>query len=152
MKKRRRGNNFSRYPSHRKAMFKNMIKSLIRCEVITISVAKAKRVRVEMEKMITKAKSDKLHNRRLVMGQIHSWVLTKKLFENIAQRYSNRPGGYTRLVKMTPRYSDHAEMARIEFVEEKDFSGNEISKTDTPGGAADPVNVTTATEEQKTEN
>ena len=92
--------------------------SLIEHERIRTTMAKAKELRPLAEKMITQGKRDSLHARRLVRRWVDDRSLIKKLFDDIAPRFAERPGGYTRIVKLGPRLGDAAEMAILEFVEQ----------------------------------
>jgi large subunit ribosomal protein L17 len=107
----------SRDAGHRKALLRNLSRELIEHERIRTSQAKAKAVKPEVEKLITLAKVGDLHARRQalsVLGQDR--FLVHKLFEEIAPRYGERPGGYTRIVKLGPRRSDSTEMVFLELV------------------------------------
>jgi len=107
----------SRDAGHRKALLRNLSRELIEHERIRTSQAKAKAVKPEVEKLITLAKVGDLHARRQalsVLGQDR--FLVHKLFEEIAPRYVERPGGYTRIVKLGPRRSDSTEMVFLELV------------------------------------
>lgn len=108
-----------RVKEHRVALLRNLAKSLLKYEKITITLAKAKVLRSYVEKLITKAKKGDAHNKRLVFAELRDKELTKKIFDNIALRYKNRNGGYTRIYKLYNRPSDSSEMALIELVEEK---------------------------------
>ncbi|MGC8770175.1 MAG: 50S ribosomal protein L17 [Brevinematia bacterium] len=110
--------NFSRTYSHRHALLKNLAISLYKYESITTTVEKAKALRPFVEKLITKAKNDTVASRRLVFSRLRDEKIVKKLFEDIAQRYKNRNGGYTRIYKLGHRAGDASEMAIIELVEE----------------------------------
>ena len=110
------GRNLSRTSSHRKAMFKNMMVSLLRHEVIKTTVAKAKELRMYMEPMITLAKSDTVHRRRLAFARLRDREMVTKLFNDIAPHFSKRPGGYLRVLKCGYRKGDNAPMAIIELV------------------------------------
>lgn len=103
-------------PSHQKAMLDNLATSLIREERISTTQAKAKLLRPHVEKIITKARRGDLHARRTVIKRIQDIEVVTKLFDEIAPRYAERPGGYTRIVKLGPRRGDGAEMAVIELV------------------------------------
>lgn len=109
----------SRTYSHRKALLRNLAISLFKYESIKTTLAKAKALRPFAEKLITKARNDTIASRRLVFSRIRDKKVLKKLFEDIALRYKNRPGGYTRIYKLGKRISDGSEMAIIELVEEK---------------------------------
>ena len=107
----------SRTSAHRKAMFSNMSASLIAHERISTTEAKAKALRPEVEKLVTLARRGDLHARRQALSALgHDKNVVHKLFEEIAPRYADRPGGYTRIMKIGPRKSDAAEMVLIEFV------------------------------------
>jgi large subunit ribosomal protein L17 len=107
----------SRTSAHRKALLRNLCKEMIDHERIKTSEAKAKAVKPEIEKLVTLARRGDLHARRQALsalGQDRSAVY--KLFEEIAPRYAERPGGYTRIMKLGPRRSDSTEMVLLEFV------------------------------------
>ena len=112
----RKGKRFGGSAAHQKAMFGNLVASLIAAESIVTTEAKAKAVRPVAEKLITKAKKGGLHNHRQVVGFIRDKDMAHKLFEEIGPRYADRPGGYTRILKLGPRQGDNAPMARIELV------------------------------------
>jgi large subunit ribosomal protein L17 len=107
----------SRDAAHRKALLRNLSKQLIEHERIRTSQAKAKAVKPEVEKLITLAKRGDLHARRLLLSKLGQDKFTvHKLVEEIAPRYTERPGGYTRIVKLGPRRSDSTEMVFLELV------------------------------------
>lgn len=117
-------NHLGRTASHRSAMLSNMASSLIMSKRITTTVAKAKALRKYVEPLITKAKDDTTHSRRTVFSYLQNKESVKELFSTVASRTSERPGGYTRIIKMGDvRLGDNAEMCLIELV---DF--NEIYK------------------------
>jgi large subunit ribosomal protein L17 len=97
-------------------MFGNMVASLIAAEAIVTTEAKAKAIRPVVEKVITKAKKGGVHRHRQVVAFIRDKDMAHKLFEEIGPRYADRPGGYTRILKLGPRHGDNAPMARIELV------------------------------------
>jgi large subunit ribosomal protein L17 len=103
-------------PSHQRKILANLAASLIEEEQVTTTMAKAKLLRPYVEKMITKARRGDLHSRRLVLRKIQDGEVVTKLFDDVAPRYVDRPGGYTRIVKLGPRRGDGAEMALIELV------------------------------------
>ena len=105
-------------PAHERLMLANLATSLFRHGKITTTETKAKRLRPFAEQLITKAKRGDLHARRRVLGVVKDKDVVYSLFEQIAPRYTNRPGGYTRIVKTGPRKGDNAPMAVIELVEE----------------------------------
>ncbi|MFN4181083.1 MAG: 50S ribosomal protein L17 [Candidatus Paceibacteria bacterium] len=108
---------FGRSKNQREALLESLASNLIVRGKIRTTLAKAKELRPFIEKLTTRAKTDTLANRRLVAARLgNKAVLTKKLFEKIAVNYTDRKGGYTRIVKLNPRKSDGAEIAIIEFV------------------------------------
>lgn len=115
MRKRKKGKKFGRVAEQRKALLKSLASSLILHGKIKTTETKAKELRRFVEPLVTKAKVGDLHRRRLVRIWLTAPV-TKKLFDEIAPSYKERPGGYTRITKLPPRVSDGARMAVIEFV------------------------------------
>ena len=111
------GRKLNRNSSHRKAMFKNMSASLIEHEVIRTTVAKAKELRGVAEPLITLAKEDSVHNRRLAFARLNSKAAVGKLFAELGPRYQTRPGGYIRVLKCGFRPGDKAPMAIVELVD-----------------------------------
>ena len=101
---------------HRKAMLRGMVTFLLENGQIETTVTRAKEVRAVAEKMITIAKSDDLHSKRQVMAYVTKESVAKKLFDEIAPKYADRKGGYTRIVRIGPRRGDAAEMAVLELV------------------------------------
>jgi large subunit ribosomal protein L17 len=97
-------------------MMANLVASLVLAEAITTTEAKAKALRPIVEKMITKARRGGLHNHRQVVSFIRDREVAAKLFDEIGPRYTDRHGGYTRILKLGPRHGDNAPMARIELV------------------------------------
>ncbi len=118
MRHQRTRNKLSRSASHRKALFMNLSREVIDHERIKTTQAKAKAVKPELEKLITLAKRGDLHARRQAMSTLQhpDKGVIYKLFDEIAPRYAERPGGYTRILKLGPRPSDATEMALIELV------------------------------------
>ncbi len=110
-------NKLSRTSSHRKAMIRNMMTSLFRYERVQTTKAKALEVRRHAEKMITRAKVDSVHNRRIAGEDIKDKAVLAKLFTDIGPRNSERPGGYTRILKLGQRSGDAADMVLLELVE-----------------------------------
>ena len=107
----------SRDSAHRRALMMNLSKEIIEHERITTSAAKAKAVRPEVERLITLAKRGDLHARRQALATLaQDKFAVHKLFEDLAPRYAERPGGYTRILKLGPRRSDSTEMVLIELV------------------------------------
>ncbi|PWL25863.1 MAG: 50S ribosomal protein L17 [Altererythrobacter sp. XM-24bin4] len=116
----------SRKSGHRTALFRNMAAALIKHEQIQTTLPKAKELRPYVEKLITLAKRGGLSNRRLAMSRLQDETQLKKLFDTLAERYSDREGGYTRIIKAGYRGSDAAQMAIIEFVErDEDAKGQD---------------------------
>jgi large subunit ribosomal protein L17 len=111
------GRKLQRTSAHRTAMFRNMSASLIKHEQIMTTVAKAKELRPYVEKLVTLAKRGGLANRRLAQSRLLDETQLKKLFDTLAERYKDRNGGYTRVIKAGIRASDAAPMAIIEFVD-----------------------------------
>jgi len=107
---------FGRDKNQRKALLRSLAASLIRDTKITTTEAKAKALRPYVEKLVTQAKKANLSDRRLLISKINSEVASKKLVEALSVKYSDRNGGYTRIIKLQPRLSDGAKMAVIEFV------------------------------------
>ena len=107
----------NRTSSHRKAMFANMSTALIKHEQIRTTLAKARELRPIVEKLITLGKKGSLHARRYAIARLSPDAQIDKLFGEIADRYSNRNGGYTRIIKAGKRYGDNAPMAYIELVD-----------------------------------
>lgn len=114
------GRNLGRTSSHRKAMFQNMMVSMIRHELITTTVSKAKELRRFMEPLITLAKVDTLHNRRIAHARLRDRDIVTKLFAEIGPFYKKRPGGYLRILKCENRKGDNAPMAIVELVDRRD--------------------------------
>ncbi len=111
------GRKLQRTSAHRIAMFRNMSASLIKHEQITTTVAKAKELRPYIEKLVTLAKRGGLANRRLAQSRLMDDAQLVKLFDVLAERYKDRNGGYTRIIKAGIRASDAAPIAIIEFVD-----------------------------------
>jgi large subunit ribosomal protein L17 len=105
-----------RTTSHRLAMFRNQLASLIDKERIITTLPKAKELKPQIERLITLGRDDSVHNRRNAARQVQDDALVAKLFDTLGPRFSDRPGGYTRIVKLGPRRGDAAEMAILEFV------------------------------------
>jgi large subunit ribosomal protein L17 len=127
MKHRRGFNPLDRRSAHRKALKRNMVTSLFRHERIRTTKAKALAVRITAEKMITRAKIDSVHNRRIVSSRLYDEAIVAKLFTDIAIRMKERPGGYTRILKLGERPGDATEIVILELV---DFKLNVDESTD----------------------
>ncbi len=121
------GRKLGRTTAHRKAMFRNQLSSLVESGQIRTTLAKAKALRPLADRMVTQGKRGTVHARRLVRRWIPKRDHVSKLFDEIAPRFAERPGGYTRIVKLGPRKGDGAEMALLEFVERGDESGDSKS-------------------------
>ena len=111
------GRKLSRATDHRLALLRNQVTDLLRYGKLNTTEPKAKEVRPLVEKMITLGKQGTLHARRQALAFVADENVVSKLFADIAPKYANRPGGYTRLVKLGPRLGDGAEMARLELIE-----------------------------------
>ena len=117
MRHRQAGRKLNRTSSHRKSLFKNMAQALIKHEQIVTTLPKAKELKRVIEKLITLGKKSSLHSRRLAFNQIRDKKMVSKLFGTLAPRYSDRSGGYSRVLKAGFRYGDSAPMAVIELVD-----------------------------------
>src|SRR5258706_2823726 len=129
MRHQKSGRQLSRNSSHRWALMRNMITSLLREEKIKPTDPKAKELRRWVERVITLGKRGDLHARRQVLSIVYDKTVVKKLFDTIGPRFKDRPGGYTRIIKLGVRHGDAAQMALIELV------GNEATSTATTGTA-----------------
>ena len=117
MRHKRNRHKLSRDAAHRKALLKNLSRQLIEHERIQTSQAKAKAVKPQVERLITIAKRGDLHSRRILLSRLgQDKFIVHKLVEEIAPRYTERPGGYTRIVRLGPRRSDSTEMVYLELV------------------------------------
>ena len=117
MRHQKQRNKLSRDSAHRRALMRNLCRDMIEHERIKTSQAKAKAVKPKVEKLITLAKRGDLHARRQALSELgQDKFLVHKLFEEVAPRYAERPGGYTRIVKLGPRRSDSTEMVFLELV------------------------------------
>lgn len=117
MRHRKNGRKLNRNSAHRKAMFRNMSASLFEHEMIKTTVAKAKELRGVAEPLITLAKEDSVHNRRLAFSRLRDKAAVGKLFSELGPRYETRPGGYIRILKCGYRPGDNAPMAYVELVD-----------------------------------
>ncbi len=138
------GRKFGRNTSHRLAMFKNMANALIREEQIITTIEKAKEARRVAEKLITLGKKDNLNSRRLAFARTRDDVVVSKLFGELAKRYAERKGGYTRIVKISEtRWGDGAKQAMIELVDHPEINRRKKAKEVTE---ADATTETAATD------
>ena len=110
-------NHLGRKTAHRKAMLANMASSLIEHKRINTTVAKAKALKQFIEPLVTKSKEDTTHNRRLVFAKLRNKYAVSELFREVAPKVGDRPGGYTRIIKLGNRLGDNADMALIELVD-----------------------------------
>ena len=113
-------NRLGRKPSHLKSLHRNMVTSLIKHERIITTAAKAKAIRRTAEKLVTRAKVDSVHNRRIAAKTLYEKEVLNTLFTEIGPRFVDRPGGYTRILKTGLRKGDAAEMVVLEFLEDDD--------------------------------
>ncbi|MDX1446717.1 50S ribosomal protein L17 [Lishizhenia sp.] len=149
-------NHLSRKSAHRKAMLSNMACSLIEHKRINTTVAKAKALKVYLEPLLTKSKTDSTHSRRIVFSYLKSKEAVTELFREVAPKIADRPGGYMRIIRIGNRQGDNAEMCMVELV---DF--NELMLNDKPakttrrsrrgGGASKAAEGTTSEAEATTE-
>lgn len=155
-------NHLSRQASHRKAMLANMACSLIEHKRINTTVAKAKALKQFIEPLVTKCKTDDTHNRRIVFSYLRDKYAVTELFREVAPKVGDRPGGYTRIIKLGNRLGDNAEMAFIELVDYNEIYGSKAAtekkatrrrgsskkKADTTEEAPAETDVTASTEEE----
>ena len=126
MRHRKKFNHLGRKKAHRNSMLANMACSLIEHKRIKTTHQKALELRKFIEPMITKAKNHTVHNRREVLKKIHNDDAVKTLFDVIAPSYTDRPGGYTRIIKLGSRVNDAAKISLIEFVDKFNFDTEEV--------------------------
>lgn len=122
-------NHLGRKKAHRDALMKNLSNALITNKRITTTLAKAKELRKHIEPLLTKCKTDTTHSRRMLFSYLQDKEIIKELFGNISEKIANRPGGYTRIIKLGFRYSDAAEMAMIELVDFNEVYNTESTET-----------------------
>ncbi|TCK17297.1 LSU ribosomal protein L17P [Thiogranum longum] len=130
MRHRQSGRKLNRNSSHRKAMFSNMAASLLNHEVIKTTLPKAKELRRVAEPLITMAKTDSVHKRRLAFSRLRDRDVVTKLFNELGPRYKDRPGGYLRILKMGYRTGDKAPMALVELVDRPETDGEAFEAVD----------------------
>jgi len=130
MRHRHSGRQLNRNASHRKAMFRNMTSSLVEHEIIKTTLAKAKELRGYAEPLITLSKNDSVANRRLAYDRLRNKATVGKLFTELGPRYTERPGGYLRIIKCGLRTGDKAPMAYVELVDrpEEDFDYDDVEE------------------------
>jgi large subunit ribosomal protein L17 len=149
-------NHLGRQTAHRKAMLANMACSLIEHKRINTTVAKAKALKQFVEPMITKSKEDTTHNRRIVMSRLRQKEAVAELFRDVAAKVADRPGGYTRIIKLGNRLGDNADMAMIELVDyneiyNADKTAKKTTRRSRRGGAkavTPPVDTKASNEEE----
>ena len=124
----KKNNHLGRKTAHRKAMLSNMACSLLLHKRINTTVAKAKALRVYVEPLITKSKTDSTHSRRAVFSELQSKEIVSELFRDIAPKVATRNGGYTRIIRTGYRLGDNAEMCLIELVDFNEIYTNESTK------------------------
>lgn len=159
MRHNKKFNHLSRTASHRAAMLSNMATSLIMHKRITTTLQKAKALRVYVEPLITKAKEDTTASRRVVFSYLQNKYAITELFGTVATKVGNRPGGYTRIIKLGKRASDDADMAFIELVDfdenmaktEKKASRTRRSRKSAPKAEAPAAEVAEAPKAEATE-
>ncbi len=117
----------NRTSEHRKALIKNMLNSLIKYEQITTTLPKAKLLKPQADKIITLGKKKSLQNTKILVSKLQNIISTNKVIKNLAKRYENRKGGYTRIIKAGFRYGDNATMAILEFVD-RDVEAKRIDR------------------------
>ncbi len=148
-------NHLGRKTAHRKAMLANMASSLIEHKRITTTLAKAKALRVYVEPIITKSKKDTTHSRRTVFAYLQNKEVVTTLFREVAEKVADRPGGYTRIVKLPNRLGDNAEMALIELVDFNEIYNKEAKvekKSTRRRGASSKAKKADETETAKAED
>jgi large subunit ribosomal protein L17 len=139
-------NHLSRQTGHRKAMLANMACSLIEHKRINTTVAKAKALKQFFEPLVTKSKEDTTHNRRICFSYLRSKYAVTELFRAVADKVADRPGGYTRIIKLGNRLGDNADMAMIELVDFNEIystAKKEVKKASTRRGKAKKADETT---------
>ncbi|UAM98514.1 50S ribosomal protein L17 [Polaribacter litorisediminis] len=149
-------NHLGRKTAHRKAMLANMSCSLIEHKRINTTVAKAKALRVFVEPLITKSKSDTTHNRRVVFSYLRDKFAVTELFREISVKVADRPGGYVRIIKLGNRQGDNAPMAMVELVDYNEIynpKGTKAKKTTRRGRSkkSETPQVEESTTEEKSE-
>ena len=150
-------NHLGRKTAHRKSMLANMACSLIEHKRINTTVAKAKALKQFIEPLITKSKEDTTHNRRIVFSRLRQKESISELFGAVATKVGDRPGGYTRIIKLGNRLGDNADMAMIELVDFNEiYNADKQPKKKTTrrsrrGGAAKTVAAVETTETQEEE-
>jgi len=153
MRHNKKFNHLGRKTAHRKAMLSNMATSLLIHKRIKTTVAKAKALRLYVEPLITKSKNDSTHSRRIVFSYLRSKEAVTELFRDISEKVADRPGGYTRIIKLGNRLGDNAEMCMIELVDynEHMLSTKETKKKSRRSRATETTTATETKTEAKAE-
>ena len=128
----------NRTSEHRKALFKNMLNSLIKYEQITTTLPKAKELKPQIDKVITLGKKNSLHSKKNLFAELQSKTSVQKLLKTLSQRYEKRKGGYSRVIRAGFRYGDDAPMAIIELVD-RDIQAKKVDIKKKPEEAAKPT-------------
>ena len=155
MRHNKKFNHLGRKSAHRKSMLSNMAASLIKHKRITTTTAKAKALQVYVEPLLTKAKDDTTHSRRLVFSELQNKEVVTELFRDVAQKIAARPGGYTRILRTGFRLGDNAEMCIIELVDYnenmlKEKAAKKATRTRRAGGGKKKAEATEAPKAEKT--
>ncbi len=155
MRHRKKFNHLGRTASHRKAMLANMACSLIEHKRINTTLAKAKALKKYVEPLVTKSKDDTTHNRRIVFSKLRQKDAVAELFRDVATKVGDRPGGYTRIIRLGNRLGDNAEMVMIELVDYNElYNAGQKKKKSTRRGRrggtkTPPVETTQASNEEE---
>ena len=144
-------NHLGRKTAHRRAMLANMACSLIEHKRINTTLAKAKALKQFVEPLVTKSKTDSTHNRRIVFTSLRDKYAVAELFKDVAVKVGDRPGGYTRIIKLGNRLGDNAEMAMIELVDYNETYNSDKPKKKTTRRGKSKKAETEKVEEPKTE-
>ena len=128
----------NRTSEHRKALFKNMLNSLIKYEQITTTLPKAKELKPQIDKVITLGKKNNLHSKKYLFSELQSKTSVQKLLKTLSQRYEKRKGGYSRVIRAGFRYGDDAPMAIIELVD-RDIQAKKVDIKKKPEEAEKPT-------------
>lgn len=147
-----KGRKLGRTPSHRKATLNSLSVALIREHRIVTTEAKAKELRTYVEPLITKAKEDTTHNRRQVFSKLQDKKVVSHLFDEVAQKAMDRPGGYTRVIKIGNRSGDGAKMAVIELVDYNDIKPADSQKKRRTRRSGKSTKSTTTSSEAQAKN
>ena len=141
-------NHLGRKTAHRKAMLANMACSLVEHKRITTTVAKAKALRLFVEPILTKSKTDTTHNRRTVFRYLRNKYAVTEMFREVAPKIADRTGGYTRIIRTGNRLGDNAEMCLIELVDFNEIYGNDTTKKTTIRSRRGGAKATATKEEE----